>query len=66
MQGSPSFVQKVREILQVVKDARMVGVVVAESAKVEAEIGKVLTWSPESSFTVKHSQADGATRGRWK
>ena len=66
LQGSPSFVQTMRGILQVVKDTRMIGVVGAGSSRVEADIGKILTWSPESSFTVKHSQAGGVTRGRWK
>ena len=66
LQGSASFVDKVRSILRVVKGARMIGVVVIGSAKMEAELGKVLPWAPASSITVKHSQAGGVTRGTWR
>ena len=66
LQGSPSFVNKVRGILQGVTGAMVFGIVVTGNSKVESEIEKLLPWPHGSSVTVKHSQAGGVTRGKWK
>ena len=66
VQGSTSFVSTVMGLLQSGTEATMFGIVVTGNSKVDTELEKTLPCPVGSSLTVKHSQAGGVTRGKWK